>query len=136
MKATNTAFPEIVLHDARIDSIHSRPLIIEIRLREAFLSPQHPANDTSGWLTVTPALLSFSGVTRTEARFWHDPSREWRPHPDICAAIEGDILESEFCTFDGDAHFLLTGFRAPGYTEWRIFTRTFELSWNADHPYS
>ena len=133
MKATNTAFSEIGLHDARVVSIHSEPPTIEIHLREAFLSPQHPANETDSWLTVTPATLSFSGVTRTEARFWHDASRQWQPHPDIGNAIEGDILESEFRASDTEPHFVLTGFSSPGWTEWRIFTDVFELSWESDH---
>ena len=134
METTNTLFSAISLHDSRVVSILSQPSRIEVHLRMAFLSPHHPANHSDGWLTVLPALLAFSGVTHTEARFWHDASHQWQPHPGTCPAIEGDIIESEFHDSDSEPHFYLTGFSSPGWTEWRIFTSTFELSWKSSQP--
>lgn len=132
MKSTSQHFELISLHDAKIDSITRTDDSIAFSLSFAGLLKGHPCNPLgSDHLICLNPQLTLHHVQREECRTWNDDRKLWETHQHPEQPLDDEILEAK----QESDHFFINGFHEDGWSEWRIWSDAFTLTWVEDHPY-
>ncbi len=128
---TNCQFQKLDFHDSPVSKIVYGNDSISIYLDFANILAEHIANPYPVAKCIENCAITFNGVIESIASVYNDETKVFEEHQYPTEPLDQEILEVITSVGSkGLVTYTLKGFHSTGWTEWRITSQQFKLSWD------